>query len=101
MLRPLLVKTTSDDESKQPAQGVTHAVKQPTHSPGWEEMVTVEIEARKAGEEGADCGGCSGEGEKLPVSHRETNFKARFRGPVMRVKKGYAAAFILHHVFGF
>ncbi|XP_054858282.1 coiled-coil domain-containing protein 33 [Eublepharis macularius] len=47
----VIIKTTSDDENKQPAQGVTHAAVQPTHSPSWEEKVTVEIEAQKAGEE--------------------------------------------------
>ncbi|KAL8196922.1 UNVERIFIED_CONTAM: hypothetical protein K2H54_001956 [Gekko kuhli] len=51
MLTDCRGKTTSDEESKQPAQGVTHAVAQPTHAPSWEEKVTVEIEAKKAGEE--------------------------------------------------
>ncbi|XP_077174289.1 coiled-coil domain-containing protein 33 isoform X2 [Paroedura picta] len=47
----VIIKTTSDEENKQPAQGVTHAAEQPTRAPNWEEKVTVEIEARKAGEE--------------------------------------------------
>ncbi|XP_062998677.1 coiled-coil domain-containing protein 33 [Elgaria multicarinata webbii] len=47
----VVVKTTSDEESKQPAQGVTHTTARPTHSPTWEEKVTVEIDAADAGEE--------------------------------------------------
>uniref|UniRef100_A0A8D2IUE7 Coiled-coil domain containing 33 n=1 Tax=Varanus komodoensis TaxID=61221 RepID=A0A8D2IUE7_VARKO len=46
-----LVKTTSEEESKQPAQAVTHVTAEPTHSPVWEEKVTVEVESAKAGEE--------------------------------------------------
>ncbi|XP_063170285.1 coiled-coil domain-containing protein 33 [Candoia aspera] len=47
----VIVKTTSDEESKQPAQGVTHVSAQPTYAPTWEERVTVEIDSVKAGEE--------------------------------------------------
>ncbi|XP_053259574.1 coiled-coil domain-containing protein 33 isoform X2 [Podarcis raffonei] len=48
----VIVKTTSDEDSKQPAQGVTHVAAQPTHRPIWEETVTVEMNKEKAGEEG-------------------------------------------------
>ncbi|XP_044306427.1 coiled-coil domain-containing protein 33, partial [Varanus komodoensis] len=47
----VVVKTTSEEESKQPAQAVTHVTAEPTHSPVWEEKVTVEVESAKAGEE--------------------------------------------------
>lgn len=45
-------KTTSEEDSKQPAQAVTHVPAQPTYAPTWEERVTVEIDSIKAGEEG-------------------------------------------------
>ncbi|KAK9393885.1 coiled-coil domain-containing protein 33 [Crotalus adamanteus] len=44
-------KTTSEEDSKQPAQAVTHVPAQPTYAPTWEERVTVEIDSIKAGEE--------------------------------------------------
>ncbi|XP_025023636.1 coiled-coil domain-containing protein 33 [Python bivittatus] len=47
----VIVKTTSDEDSKQPTQGVTHVPEQPTYAPAWEERVTVEIDSIKAGEE--------------------------------------------------
>ncbi|XP_053129131.1 coiled-coil domain-containing protein 33 isoform X2 [Hemicordylus capensis] len=47
----VIVKTTSDEENKQPSQGVTHTAAQPTHTPTWDEKVTVEIESHKSGEE--------------------------------------------------
>uniref|UniRef100_A0A8C5WN83 Coiled-coil domain containing 33 n=1 Tax=Laticauda laticaudata TaxID=8630 RepID=A0A8C5WN83_LATLA len=47
----VIVKTTSEEDSKQPAQAVTHVPAQPTHAPTWEERVTVEIDSIKAGEE--------------------------------------------------
>ncbi|XP_060134983.1 coiled-coil domain-containing protein 33 isoform X2 [Zootoca vivipara] len=47
----VIVKTTSDEDSKQPAQGVTHVAAQPTHRPIWEETVAVEINQEKAEEE--------------------------------------------------
>ncbi|KAJ7311258.1 hypothetical protein JRQ81_006872 [Phrynocephalus forsythii] len=47
----VLVKTTSDEENKHPAQGITHTPKEPTHSPTWEEKVTVEIDSSKASKE--------------------------------------------------
>ncbi|XP_042331239.1 coiled-coil domain-containing protein 33 isoform X2 [Sceloporus undulatus] len=47
----VIVKTTSDEENKQPAQGITHTTIEPTHSPTWEEKVTVEVDSAKAGEE--------------------------------------------------
>ncbi|XP_066491565.1 coiled-coil domain-containing protein 33 [Tiliqua scincoides] len=47
----VIVKTSSEEEGKQPAQGVTHTALLPTHSPSWEEKVTVEIDTQKAGEE--------------------------------------------------
>ncbi|XP_058850981.1 coiled-coil domain-containing protein 33 isoform X1 [Acipenser ruthenus] len=37
------VKSGTDEKQKQSAQGVTHATMQPTHSPSWEEKVTVEV----------------------------------------------------------
>ncbi|XP_051898693.1 coiled-coil domain-containing protein 33 [Pristis pectinata] len=45
------VKSGTDGEENQTAQGVTHATTQPTHSPSWEEKVTVEIEEDMAKEE--------------------------------------------------
>uniref|UniRef100_A0A8C8RJR9 Coiled-coil domain containing 33 n=1 Tax=Pelusios castaneus TaxID=367368 RepID=A0A8C8RJR9_9SAUR len=45
------VKSSSDEEKKQEAQGVTHVSSEPTHSPTWEEKVTVEIDAEDAGHE--------------------------------------------------
>ncbi|XP_062819111.1 coiled-coil domain-containing protein 33 isoform X1 [Anolis carolinensis] len=47
----VVVKTSSDEENKLPAQGTTHAATEPSHSPTWEEKVTVEIDSAKAGEE--------------------------------------------------
>ncbi|XP_039193494.1 coiled-coil domain-containing protein 33 isoform X4 [Crotalus tigris] len=47
----VIVKTTSEEDSKQPAQAVTHVPAQPTYAPTWEERVTVEIDSIKAGEE--------------------------------------------------
>ncbi|XP_058011832.1 coiled-coil domain-containing protein 33 isoform X2 [Ahaetulla prasina] len=47
----VIVKTTSEEDSKQPAQAVTHVSAQPTYAPTWEERVTVEIDSIKAGEE--------------------------------------------------
>nr|XP_034969490.1 coiled-coil domain-containing protein 33 [Zootoca vivipara] len=47
----VIVKTTSDEDSKLPAQGVTHVAAQPTHRPIWEETVAVEINQEKAEEE--------------------------------------------------
>uniref|UniRef100_A0A8C4YRU6 Coiled-coil domain containing 33 n=1 Tax=Gopherus evgoodei TaxID=1825980 RepID=A0A8C4YRU6_9SAUR len=46
------VKSSSDVEKKREAQGVTHVSSEPTHSPTWEEKVTVEIDAEDAGHEG-------------------------------------------------
>ncbi|XP_041075458.1 coiled-coil domain-containing protein 33-like isoform X2 [Polyodon spathula] len=37
------VKSGTDEKQKLSAQGVTHATVQPTHSPSWEEKVTVEV----------------------------------------------------------
>ncbi|XP_030401459.1 coiled-coil domain-containing protein 33-like [Gopherus evgoodei] len=45
------VKSSSDVEKKREAQGVTHVSSEPTHSPTWEEKVTVEIDAEDAGHE--------------------------------------------------
>ncbi|XP_059802605.1 coiled-coil domain-containing protein 33 isoform X5 [Hypanus sabinus] len=45
------VKSGMDEEENQRAQGVTHATAHPTHSPSWEEKVTVEIEEEVAKEE--------------------------------------------------
>ncbi|MGH0146529.1 UNVERIFIED_CONTAM: hypothetical protein FKN15_008327 [Acipenser sinensis] len=39
----LISKSGTDEKQKQSAQGVTHATMQPTHSPSWEEKVTVEV----------------------------------------------------------
>ncbi|XP_067399316.1 coiled-coil domain-containing protein 33 [Emydura macquarii macquarii] len=47
----VIVKSSSDDEKKREAQGVTHASSEPTHSPTWEEKVTMEIDAEDAGHE--------------------------------------------------
>ncbi|XP_078388341.1 coiled-coil domain-containing protein 33-like [Cetorhinus maximus] len=44
-------KSGSDGEKQQRAQGVTHATVQPTHSPSWEEKVTVEIDEENAKDE--------------------------------------------------
>ncbi|KAH1183597.1 hypothetical protein KIL84_014213, partial [Mauremys mutica] len=44
-------KSSSDVEKKREAQGVTHVSSEPTHSPTWEEKVTVEIDAEDAGHE--------------------------------------------------
>ncbi|XP_051776573.1 coiled-coil domain-containing protein 33 [Erpetoichthys calabaricus] len=38
------VSSGSDEKQKKSAQGVTHATLQPTHSPSWEEKVTVEVD---------------------------------------------------------
>uniref|UniRef100_A0A674I8C1 Coiled-coil domain containing 33 n=1 Tax=Terrapene triunguis TaxID=2587831 RepID=A0A674I8C1_9SAUR len=46
------VKSSSDVEKKWEAQGVTHVSSEPTHSPTWEEKVTMEIDAEDAGHEG-------------------------------------------------
>uniref|UniRef100_A0A8B9SEM1 Coiled-coil domain containing 33 n=1 Tax=Apteryx owenii TaxID=8824 RepID=A0A8B9SEM1_APTOW len=46
---------TSRDEQQEAR--VTHASSEPTHSPTWEEEVTVEINAEDAGWEGETCGG--------------------------------------------
>ncbi|XP_048376497.2 coiled-coil domain-containing protein 33 [Stegostoma tigrinum] len=45
------VKSGSDGENHQRAQGVTHATAEPTHSPSWEEKLTVEIDDRSAEDE--------------------------------------------------
>nr|XP_042707496.1 coiled-coil domain-containing protein 33 isoform X4 [Chrysemys picta bellii] len=45
------VKSSSDVEKKWEAQGVTHVSSEPTHSPTWEEKVTMEIDAEDAGHE--------------------------------------------------
>ncbi|XP_034639606.1 coiled-coil domain-containing protein 33-like [Trachemys scripta elegans] len=45
------VKSSSDVEKKSEAQGVTHVSSEPTHSPTWEEKVTMEIDAEDAGHE--------------------------------------------------
>uniref|UniRef100_UPI00398F8B7D coiled-coil domain-containing protein 33 n=1 Tax=Pristiophorus japonicus TaxID=55135 RepID=UPI00398F8B7D len=44
-------KSGSDGEKGQAAQGVTHATIQATHSPSWEEKVTVEIDEENAKDE--------------------------------------------------
>ncbi|XP_065415787.1 coiled-coil domain-containing protein 33 isoform X2 [Chrysemys picta bellii] len=44
-------KSSSDVEKKWEAQGVTHVSSEPTHSPTWEEKVTMEIDAEDAGHE--------------------------------------------------
>ncbi|XP_069758340.1 coiled-coil domain-containing protein 33 [Narcine bancroftii] len=44
-------KSGADGEGNQRAQGVTHASVQPTHSPSWEEKLTVEVEEEMAAEE--------------------------------------------------
>ncbi|XP_078055938.1 coiled-coil domain containing 33 [Mustelus asterias] len=44
-------KSGTDVEKQQRAQGVTHASVLPTHSPSWEEKVTVEIDEEKAKDE--------------------------------------------------
>ncbi|XP_025039408.1 coiled-coil domain-containing protein 33 isoform X4 [Pelodiscus sinensis] len=45
------VKSSSDVEKKREAQGVTHVSAESTHSPTWEEKVTMEIDAEDAGHE--------------------------------------------------
>ncbi|XP_067327286.1 coiled-coil domain-containing protein 33 [Anolis sagrei] len=47
----VVIKTISDEENKQPAQGTTHTATEPSHSPTWDEKVTVEVDSAKAGEE--------------------------------------------------
>nr|XP_060611936.1 coiled-coil domain-containing protein 33 [Anolis sagrei ordinatus] len=47
----VVIKTSSDEENKQPAQGTTHTATEPSHSPTWDEKVTVEVDSAKAGEE--------------------------------------------------
>nr|XP_014344342.1 PREDICTED: coiled-coil domain-containing protein 33 [Latimeria chalumnae] len=45
------VKSSSDEKKQQSAQGISHASLQPTHSPSWEEKVTLEIDEEKADDE--------------------------------------------------
>ncbi|XP_072348906.1 coiled-coil domain-containing protein 33 isoform X3 [Scyliorhinus torazame] len=46
-----IAKSGSDVEKQQRAQGITHASAQPTHSPSWEEKVSVEIDEENAKDE--------------------------------------------------
>ncbi|CAM9895765.1 unnamed protein product [Lampetra planeri] len=45
------VKSGTDEQQSRAAQGVTHASSQATHSPSWEETVSVEIDENKADDE--------------------------------------------------
>uniref|UniRef100_S4RC10 Coiled-coil domain containing 33 n=1 Tax=Petromyzon marinus TaxID=7757 RepID=S4RC10_PETMA len=45
------VKSDTDEQQSRAAQGVTHASSHPTHSPSWEETVSVEIDENKADDE--------------------------------------------------
>ncbi|XP_072838392.2 coiled-coil domain-containing protein 33 isoform X2 [Pogona vitticeps] len=47
----VIIKTTSDEENKRPAQAITHTSKEPTHSPTWEEKVTLEMDSSNAGKD--------------------------------------------------